>query len=149
MVAQVGYGQTVIPQFGACSSLETHGQRAIFKGMQLWPAISRLLTVLAVVGLVGGAFVAPAKAGPMTDVVVTAAMAEGMECCDPPASAPSDCRDMKACPFAVLCAVKCPQSLASSASVQIRLAVAAAIPVLDDRPSGEFASPPLGHPPKP
>jgi hypothetical protein len=120
--------------------------RAIYQVVKVWSAIARLLTVLAVVGLIGGAFVAPAKAVP--SMVVTAVMSDGMDCCDPPAFAPNDCRDLEACPFAVLCAAKCPQSLASAGSVQIRFTVSAAIPVVDDRPLGDLTSPPLGHPPK-
>lgn len=116
--------------------------------MSIWSAIARFLTVCAVIGLVGGAALPPAKAGPATGAAVTTTMADGMVCCDPPASGSDDCRGMKACPFPVLCAAKCPQGAASAELVQVRPAISATIPVLDDQPSGDLASPPLGHPPK-
>lgn len=118
--------------------------------MRLWSAISRLLTVLAVVGLVAGALTAPAKAGGMTDgVAVTVLSTNGMPCCDPPQTAPDHCRDMKACPFAALCAAPCmPQGVARAVFSEPRVWVKALAPLRNDRQSDSFASSPLGHPPK-
>lgn len=117
--------------------------------MQFWSVIARLITVLAVVGLVGGAFVAPTKAGHMMDTAAMTSMAaDGMECCDPPSSSANDCRDMKACPLAAVCSLKCPQTLASTEPMQTRLALAAPMPAADDQVSSGLSPKPLGHPPK-
>jgi hypothetical protein len=117
--------------------------------MPFWFPIARLLTVLAVVGLIGGAFVVPTKAVPVMDAAAMKSMAaDGMECCDPPPSSVDDCRDMKACPLAAVCSLKCPQSLASVEPMQPRLALAAWVPVADDHFSSGLSPKPLGHPPK-
>jgi hypothetical protein len=47
--------------------------------------MSRLLTVLAILGVIAAGWSAPAKAGPMID---PAAVADGMQCCDSPQSMP-------------------------------------------------------------
>lgn len=116
--------------------------------MLLWRAISRLLTVLAVVGLVAGAFAAPATAGPVGSTSASVTSADGMPCCDPPQSAPDGCRTTKACPFSAICAAKCPQSLVGAVFDQPRFSVANAIPLRNDRQDESLTATPLGHPPK-
>lgn len=116
--------------------------------MRLWLAMSRLLTVLAVVGLVAGAFAAPAKAVPMGGMPATSISVDGMPCCDPAQSAANDCRTMKACPFAAICAAKCPQGLVKADFDHTRLSVETLIPLRNDRQGKSLAAAPLGHPPK-
>lgn len=114
--------------------------------MRLWSAISRLLAVLAVVGLVSGALAPSAKAGSVSGVAAVA-ISDGMPCCDPPQSGP-DCRNMKACPFSAICAAQCMPGVVRSEFSHARRFVDAPIPVAGDRLGDSFASPPLGHPPK-
>ena len=116
--------------------------------MRLWSAISRLLAVLTVVGLVAGALAPLAKAGSMSGGMASVALSDGMTCCDPPQSAPDDCRAMKGCPFTVVCAAQCIPPTFRSEFRQIRLSVDISIPLAGDRLGDSFASPPLGHPPK-
>lgn len=116
--------------------------------MSIWSAISRLLAVLAVAGLVSGAFAAPVKASAMAQMAATTmASADHMDCCDPLPWAP-DHADMKACPFATICTAKAQQGVLTADLSRIGLAVAITIPLLDDRPPDVLASSPLGHPPK-
>lgn len=63
--------------------------------MRLWSVLSRLLTILAVVGLVSGAVTAPAAAG-LGSSAMSMAMADGMPPCD---QNTPDCGAMKACPY--------------------------------------------------
>ena len=113
--------------------------------MALWLALSRLLTILAVVSLVvGGASAASASVGPqeLTPIVT---VADDMSCCDQP---PPDCSDMEACPLAVLCVVKCPQNLPMAASMVVRIALAAHHVAYFAQLSEGLPAPPPDHPPK-
>lgn len=113
--------------------------------MAFWLAFSRLLTILAVVSLVGvGASAAPAGAGlKVSGPAVT--LSDTMACCDQP---PLDCGDMKVCPSAILCVAKCPQSVPATAAVMVREArVAERVPYATQL--GDGLPPPLpDHPPK-
>lgn len=115
--------------------------------MSIWLALSRLLTILAVVSLVAGVFAGPGKAGPMDTMAVAMVSADGdaMPCGQPQ---PPDCRDMLACPFAVVCIAKCPQSLPTATSILRDLAGTTAVAPYDDLQGSSLASSPLGHPPK-
>lgn len=116
--------------------------------MSIWSAISRLLAVLAVAGLVSGAFTAPGKANAMADMAATAmASADHMDCCDPLPWAP-DHTDMKACPFATICTAKVQQATTTTDFSRAGLPVAIATPLLDDRAPDLLTLSPLGHPPK-
>lgn len=110
-------------------------------------ALSRLLAVFAVIGLVAGVFAGPGAAGPMNSMTAMSAMSEsGMPPCDQPA--PADCGDMKSCPFAVVCLAKCPQSVPPTTAI-LRCAShpRAALP-RNDAQGSSIALRPLGHPPK-
>gem|GEM_PF-5117661 len=108
-------------------------------------AFSRLLTILAVVSLVVvGASAASASAGLQGSAPATM-MADDMSCCDQP---PPDCSDMKACPFAVLCIAKCPQSVPMAALVVVRAALAAELVPYSAHLGDGLPTPPLDHPPK-
>lgn len=115
--------------------------------MLIWLALSRLLTILAVVSLVAGVSAGPGRAAPMDTVAVAMVSADGnlMPC---EQSQPPDCGDMAACPFAVVCIAKCPQSLPSAASVLRAPPSIAAIAPDDDLLGSSLVSSPLGHPPK-
>lgn len=116
--------------------------------MFIWSTIPRLLTIFAVVGLVAGVFASPGNAGPTDDMAATAMTMEGgMPPCDQTQELP-DCCDMKACPFALVCVAKCPQSLPTAASVLRRPHIVTAIAPHDDLPGDSVALSPLGHPPK-
>ena len=115
--------------------------------MLIWLALSRLLTILAVVSLVAGSFAGPGRAGPMDNMAVAMMPADGdMIPCGQPQ--PPDCGDMAACPFAVVCVAKCPQSLPSAASIPRDLPSITTVAPHDDLQGSSIASLPLGHPPK-
>lgn len=132
---------------GVREPLAICAQRRILAAMRLWFAMSRLLAVLTVVGLVAGTIAPLAKAGSMSGMAAIA-MSDGMTCCDPPQSAPDDCRTMKGCPFTVVCAAQCIPATARGEFSQMRLAVDASIPLVGDSRGDSFVSPPLGYPPK-
>ncbi len=111
--------------------------------MQLLSALSRLLTILSIVGLViGGA--APAAAGPMSTLVMT--MAEGMPPCDDMAP---DCGGMmKSCPFQIVCAAKCPQATLAAATIPFPSVRRAADMPGDFRGVSSLTHAPPARPPK-
>jgi len=114
--------------------------------MPFWSAISRLVTVLAVMALIAGAWIAPAKAGFMWDI--EAVVTNGMPCCDPPEES-RDCRDMTLCPFAAVCATPSLQGTAASAAVILPPLATTGVPLSGhDQRGDSLASSPLGHPPK-
>lgn len=115
--------------------------------MPVWAAISRLLMAFAMVGLFSGAFAAPMKGGAMADTSASMVAVDGMQCCDPPQSSP-DCRDMKGCPFATVCAAACPTRVPTYVFVQVRSATSLVMALRDDQLGDTLASSPLGHPPK-
>lgn len=118
---------------------------AILRTMAIWSVLSRLLMILAVVGLVTGAFAGPGAAGPMSGMSI--AMSDGeMPPCEQPA--PADCGDMKACPFAVVCVAKYPQNVPTAASILRCPSMAAAARPRDDAQGSSITLVPLGHPPK-
>ncbi|MBJ6126822.1 hypothetical protein [Microvirga splendida] len=112
--------------------------------MALWVALSRLLTILAVVSLVVAGGSSAASAGAGFDAP-TASTADDMSCCD---QSPPDCSNMKACPFAVLCIAKCPQSMPMAGWVVVRVALAAELTPYFAQRGDSLPAPPPDHPPK-
>ncbi|MGY2049122.1 hypothetical protein [Methylobacterium sp. JK268] len=114
----------------------------------------RLLTALAVVGLLTGALAAPSRALASASMASQAATAqpaadmEDMPCCDPVRGAP-DHRDMADCPFLALCVAKVLAGPAFGAVGGTRAATAAAQPLRDDLRRDGLSTAPRGHPPKP
>lgn len=117
--------------------------------MPFWTAIYRLLAVIAVAGLVAGAFAAPVRARPMADVPpsVSTSVSMDMDCCDPDTANP-DCNDLKGCPFAALCAAKVMTGLPSIAVAPSRPWVSLGLTLSDERTPDGLAHLPSGHPPK-
>jgi hypothetical protein len=121
--------------------------------MKLWLAITRLLSVLAILGLVLAPFTAPAVAGGMpASMAITdtrmdmpsidgdMAMAE-MPCCPPEQPAVPDCQ--KACPLATLCLAKIVQGILPVDAVSARFSIALAlIPGNDSNPDTLAPVPP-------
>jgi hypothetical protein len=100
--------------------------------MKPWLAITRLLSILAIVGIVLAPFTAPAVAGGMVVPMATAdtgmdmasmgdAMAD-MPCCPPEKPAMPDCQ--KACPLATLCLAKVVQGIVPVYAVPARFSLA-------------------------
>ncbi len=131
--------------------------------MAIRSAIARLLTALAVLGLVAGAFVAPAQAHAFAgrsvqrDVVAqqdnntlphTTPIPDDMPCCDPEASGP-DCRDTKACPFAAACAAKIVPGILPSPPADSGPVAPVLLPVRHDHTRPNLAAAPQAPPPKP
>jgi hypothetical protein len=105
--------------------------------MKPWLAIARLLSVLAIVGIVLAPFTAPAVAGGIAVPMATAdagtdmtsmdgdmAMSD-MPCCPPEKPAMPDCQ--KACPLATLCVAKVVQGILPVGAVSARLGIAVAL----------------------
>ena len=110
--------------------------------MRALAILARLLTVLAVVGLVSAAFTTPAPAGAVSGIAM--AMGDGMPPCEE--NSP-DCGDMKFCPFMVACVAKCPQNVPAIAALTTPMAVPAVlIPEQDWRTSGLAIAPPVRPP---
>src|SRR5574338_538927 len=86
-----------------------------FRPMPFWLAISRLLTVLAVVSLIAGAWTQSAMAGSMTGNGVAVVAVDSMPSCDPPQQTP-DCQKMARCLYAAVCA-KCGVQGAAAAAL--------------------------------
>src|SRR5919112_5545839 len=113
--------------------------------MALRLALSRMLAILAIVSLVvGGASAAWASAA-LKEPAPVVTMADDISCCDQP---PPDCSDMKACPFAVLCIAKCPQSMPTADWVVVRAALAAELVPYLAQFGDSLPAPPPDHPPK-
>ncbi len=113
--------------------------------MKLLSALSRLLTMLAVVGLVIGAAV-PASAIPMGGSAVSMAMPDGMPPCDDTESACGDM--MKSCPLQTVCAGKSPQATLSAGYVRLPLFANAVDAVRDYFGGRSLAIAPPARPPK-
>jgi hypothetical protein len=110
--------------------------------MKPWLAITRLLSILAIVGIVLAPFTAPAVAGgmvvpvaathtgtDMTSVDGDMAMAD-MPCCPPEKPALPDCQ--RACPLATLCLAKIVQGILPADAVSTRFGIALALVPGDD-----------------
>jgi hypothetical protein len=126
--------------------------------MKPWLAITRLLSVLAILGLVFSPFTAPAAAGGIvapaarTDAVMAMAstgdemaMAE-MPCCPPEAPAVPDCQ--KACPLATLCLAKIVQGILPVGAVSTRFSIALALMPGNDAAPDTLAPIPPPRPPQ-
>jgi hypothetical protein len=117
--------------------------------MKLWLAITRLLSVLAILGLVLAPFTAPAVAGGMavpaavTDTASLGddiAMAE-MPCCPAKKPAVPDCQT--ACPLATLCLAKVVQGILPAGAVAAQFSfVLTLIPGNDANPDTLAPIPP-------
>lgn len=119
--------------------------------MQICLLISRLLSILAIVGLLTAPMANPSNAAAMDDAstaVMTemASMPDGMPCC-PDQPAFPDCS--KSCLMAVLCMAKCfPGTPAASATIPTRTAVAAVKVPWDDIWQDLLPDPPPPKPPR-
>lgn len=111
--------------------------------MRFFAALSRMLTILAVVGLVMGAATAPVGAG--SGAMPGMAMSGDMPDC---AGKTADCDDTTACPFMVVCVAKLSQTLPSAAPIAAPLALALAVALRDDADRDTRAIPPLPRPPE-
>ncbi|OYY82548.1 MAG: hypothetical protein B7Y01_00515 [Xanthobacter sp. 17-67-6] len=69
-----------------------------------WSCLHRLLTILAIVGLVSGPFTASVS-GPAMAAATMAAMPDDMPCCPDEKPAVPDCQ--KSCPLMAMCMAKC------------------------------------------
>ncbi|PSC05653.1 hypothetical protein SLNSH_06630 [Alsobacter soli] len=119
--------------------------------MRLWLAITRLLSIIAIVSVVLAPFTAPAGAGGMAKEMPGAASDNtsndgatatvDMPCCPPAKPADADCR--KACPLATLCFAKLIQGVLPVSAVRARIDLAMAfLPVDDATPETQAPSPP-------
>ena len=124
--------------------------------MKPWLAITRLLSVLAILGLVLAPFTAPAVAGGMAAPVATADGAmdmasmggdmADMPCCPPEKPVMPDCQ--KACPLATLCLAKIVQGILPGDAVSARFGIALALIPGDDAAPDTLAPLPPPRPPQ-
>lgn len=110
--------------------------------MRLLVALSRLLTILAVVGLVMAAATAPVSAG--SDGMAAMAMSGDMPDC---AEKTGDCDADTPCPFMVACVAKLAPNLPAAVPVGVPLGLALVVPLRDDAPRASRAIPPPPRPP--
>jgi hypothetical protein len=120
--------------------------------MKPWFAITRLLLILAIVGIVLAPFTAPAVAGgmavpmAMTDTGTDMASADDMAmaempCCPPAKPTVPDCQ--KACPLATLCLAKLVQGILPAGVGSARFSIALAlVPGKDANPDTLAPIPP-------
>jgi hypothetical protein len=110
--------------------------------MKPWLAITRLLSILTILGLVLAPFTTPAVAGgmdapmAMTDTGTDmpsmdgdVAMAE-IPCCPPEQSTVPDCQ--KACPLATLCLAKIVQAIMPAGALPAQFCIAQALLLRND-----------------
>ncbi|NBJ09436.1 hypothetical protein [Microvirga arsenatis] len=127
--------------------------------MKSWLAITRLLAIFAILGLVLAPFTAPAVAGgmaapmAMADVVAMDMASMGddmtmadMSCCPPEKPVMPDCQ--KACPLATLCLAKVVQGIAPVSAVPSRFSVARALLPGNDANMDTLAPIPPPRPPQ-
>ena len=107
----------------------------------LWSATVRILCARAVLGLISGSLVAPAKAVPK---IASMSMADNMPCC--PEKQLPDCG--KSCPLAVLCLSPSVPAVPAMVGVIARfMREEAFIPQADLLIAG-LGAPPLQRPPR-
>jgi hypothetical protein len=125
--------------------------------MKPWFAITRLLLILAIVGIVLAPFTAPAVAGgmavpmAMTDTGTDMASADDMAmaempCCPPAKPTVPDCQ--KACPLATLCLAKLVQGILPVGAVSARLGISVALLPGNDAAPDTLAPLPPPRPPQ-
>lgn len=124
--------------------------------MICWLALCRLLSILAVVGLVLAPLTSPAVGmgatalgvGPSSMQQATAMtnMADPMPCCPPEKPAVPDCQ--KACPLAAMCLAKCFGGLVPSNVVPFRVGFLEAMILGDDATPDGLAQAPPAKPPR-
>jgi hypothetical protein len=105
-------------------------------------ALARLLSILAVVGLVLGAATLPVTAGG-GDMASMAISSDMSDC----ASKSSDCDDMKSCPFMMVCMGQMAQHLSAAVSIAIPLAASLLFALPNDIEGESRAIPPIPRPP--
>jgi len=120
--------------------------------VQLFSFISRLLSILAIVGLLTAPMVAPSSAVAMDDASMAgmsgmASVPDDMPCC--PNEKPSLPGCAKSCPFAILCLAKCfPAVPAVSVVMPARVFVADVKTSWDDNLRDILPDPPPPKPPR-
>jgi hypothetical protein len=125
--------------------------------MKPWFVITRLLVILAIVGIVLAPFTAPAVASgravpmTMTDTGTDMASADDMAmaempCCPPAKPAVPDCQ--KGCPLATLCLAKFVQGILPVGAVSARLSIAVALLPSNDAAPDTLAPLPPPRPPQ-
>jgi hypothetical protein len=110
--------------------------------MKPWLAITRLLAILAIVGIVVAPFAAPAVAGGMAAPMAIA----DMPCCPPAKPVMPDCQ--KACPLATLCLAKIVQGIMPMNAVPARFSIAQALIPGNDANPDTLAPIPPPRPPQ-
>ena len=118
----------------------------MLNGVKLWLILRRLLSVLAIVGLVVAPLAAPGAASAMARAS-TAAMADDMPCCPHEKPAMPDCA--KACPLMAICLAKCFQNIpVAGASLSAPLIVAERIAPANEAQGESLPQAPLPRPPR-
>lgn len=93
--------------------------------MRLWSLISRLLSILAILGLLTAPMATPSAADAMAGAQSMAQMADmgaipgDMSCCPDQQQSRSDCQ--KSCPLATICMAKCFPSVSQREFALLRL----------------------------
>jgi hypothetical protein len=91
--------------------------------VKIWSVLPRLLSILAIAGLLIAPMATPSAAGTLADAPIAAtagmgSMADGMPCCPHEKPSIPDCQ--KNCPFAALCTTQCVPAVAAETAFLIR-----------------------------
>jgi hypothetical protein len=119
--------------------------------MRLWAFIPRLLSILAVLGLLTVPMAMPSAAEemvaqPMAPTMDMSAMPDNMPCCPDQKQSLPDCQ--KSCPLATICMAKCVPGLAQQEFALFRLDRAANVDRYRDRMRKPTTGAPLDRPPR-
>lgn len=92
--------------------------------MRLWSLTSRLLSILAILGLLTAPTATPSSAGAMAaastaGMMDMGAMPDDMSCCPDQQQSRSDCQ--KSCPLATICLAKCVPGVSQREFALLRL----------------------------
>lgn len=114
--------------------------------MRLWFLIPRLLSILAILGLLTAPMAVPAAAeamaaGTMAEMMDMGSMPDNMPCCPDQKQSLPDCQ--KSCPLATICMAKCVPGLAQPEFALFRLERAVNV----DRYRDGMRDPTIGAPP--
>lgn len=119
--------------------------------MRLWAFIPRLLSILAVLGLLTVPMAMPSAADamaaqPMAQMMDMSAMPDDMPCCPDQKQSLPDCQ--KSCPLATICMAKCFPSVVQREFALFRLDRAVIVDPYDDQMRDPTTGSPPDRPPR-
>lgn len=114
--------------------------------MRLWSLISRLLSILAILGLFTAPMATPSVAVAMAQMMDMGAMPDDMSCCPDQKQSLPDCQ--KSCPVATNCMAKCAPGVAQRDFALFRLDRAVNVDPYKDQMRDPTTGAPPDRPPR-